>query len=90
MTLVKLAHDCAGDPHAFDLDILTGRRLVEAVAGLLAEPDPTRPDTVRALLARASILADRLSSAVLVLNLQASGNGVVDRRLRLGGARYNS
>ncbi|WP_425296974.1 TIGR02679 domain-containing protein [Nocardia abscessus] len=87
LTLAKLAHDCAGDPHAFDLDTLTGDRLVEAVAELLAEPDLTRPDTVRALLARASILADRLSSAVLVPNLHASGNGVVDRRLRLGGGQ---
>ncbi|WP_218021633.1 TIGR02679 domain-containing protein [Nocardia acidivorans] len=85
LTLAKLAHDCAGDPHAFDLDTLTGRRLVEAVAELLDEPEPTRPDAVRALLARVGILADRLSSSVLVLNLQASGNGIVDQRLRLGG-----
>ena len=51
LTLAKLAHDCAGDPHAFDLNTLTGRRLVEAVAELQGEPEPTRPDGVRALLA---------------------------------------
>ncbi|MEU0541211.1 TIGR02679 domain-containing protein [Nocardia sp. NPDC005978] len=85
LTLAKLAHDCAGDPHAFDLDTLTGRRLVEAVTELLDEPEPTRPDAVRGLLGRVGILADRLSSSVLVLNLQASGNGIVDQRLRLGG-----
>lgn len=85
LTLAKLAHDCAGDPHVFDLNTLTGRRLVEAVAELQGQPEPTRPDEVRALLARAGILADRLSTAVLVLNVQAIGNGVVDQRLRLGG-----
>jgi uncharacterized protein (TIGR02679 family) len=85
LTLAKLAHDCTGDPHTFDLDTLTGRRLVEAVAELLDEVEPTRPDAVRALLTRAGILADRLSATVLVQNLAASGTGVVDERLRLGG-----
>ncbi len=85
LTLAKLAHDCAGDPHAFDLNTLTGRRLVEAVAELQEVPEPTRPDAVRALLTHFGILADRLSTSVLVLNVQAIGNGVVDQRLRLGG-----
>ncbi len=58
---------------------------MEAVAELRDEPDPTRPDLVRALLFRAGILADRLSATVLVLNLQATGQGVVDQRLRLSG-----
>lgn len=31
------------------------------------------------------MFADRLSSSVLVLNLQAAGTGVVDERIRLGG-----
>jgi uncharacterized protein (TIGR02679 family) len=85
LSLAKLAHDCTGDPHTFDLDGLTGRRLVEAVAEVLGENEPTRPDAVRALLARAGVLADRLSSTVLVLNLSATGTGPVDHRLRLGG-----
>lgn len=85
VTLAKLAHDCTGDPHAFDLDTLIGRRLVEAVAELAREADPIRPDAARSLLARAGVLADRLSSTVLVLNLHATGSGVVDQRLRLGG-----
>ncbi|MFC9470994.1 TIGR02679 domain-containing protein [Nocardia sp. NPDC056952] len=85
VTLAKLAHDCARDPHAFDLDTLTGRRLAEGIAELLGEPLPARPDLVRALLARAGVLADRLSSAVVVLNVEASGSGAVDQRLRLGG-----
>ncbi|MFJ7212884.1 DUF2399 domain-containing protein [Amycolatopsis sp. NPDC098790] len=86
VTLAKLAHDCTGDPHGFDLDKLIGRRLVEAVAERAGEPIASRPDAVRALLARSGVLADRLSSSVVVLNLQASGTGVVDERLRLGGA----
>ena len=85
MTLAKLAHDCTGDPHMFDLDTLTGRRLVEAVAELLHEVEPTRPDSARALLARVGVLADRLSATVLVQNLLVTGTGVVDERLRLGG-----
>lgn len=52
VTLAKLAHDCTGDPHGFDLDKLIGRRLVEAVAELAGEPITYRPDAVRALLAR--------------------------------------
>jgi uncharacterized protein (TIGR02679 family) len=85
LTLAKLAHDCTGDPHGFDLDTLIGRRLVEAAAELTGQPVPYRPDAVRALLARSGVLADRLSSSVVVLNLRASGTGVVDERLRLGG-----
>jgi len=85
VTLAKLAHDCTGDPHMFDLDTLAGKRLVEALAELLGAAEADRPDKVRALLARAGILADRLSSSVLVQNLSASGTGVVDERLRLGG-----
>lgn len=85
VTLAKLAHDCTGDPHAFDLDRLTGRRLVEAVAELLGEAEPSRPDAVRALLACVGVLADRLSATVLVLNVSAYGTGLVDERLRLSG-----
>lgn len=85
VTLAKLAHDCTGDPHAFDLDTLTGRRLVEAAAELLGKAEPSRPDAVRALLSRVGVLADRLSTTVLVLNMSASGPGPVDERLRLGG-----
>lgn len=85
LTLAKLAHDCTGDPHAFDRDTLTGRRLVEAVAELLGELAPSRPDAIRALLARVGVIADRLSATVLVLNVSASGPGPADERLRLGG-----
>jgi len=84
-SLAKLAHDCAGTPHAFDLGTLTGRRLVEAIAEVRAEAVPERPDAVRAMLARARVLADRLSTSVLLLNVWATGPGVVDQRLRLGG-----
>ncbi|MGH3566164.1 MAG: DUF2399 domain-containing protein [Pseudonocardia sp.] len=85
VTLAKLAHDCAADPHEFDRDTLAGQRLVEAVAELLGEVLPSRPDAVGALLTRVGVLADRLSSKMLVLNVSASGSGPVDERLRLGG-----
>ncbi len=85
VTLAKLAHDCTGDPHSLDLDTLPGRRLVEAAAELLGEAVPARPDGVRALLWRVGVVADRLSTTVLVLNVSASGSGPVDERLRLGG-----
>ncbi|KAA5835259.1 hypothetical protein F1721_10800 [Saccharopolyspora hirsuta] len=85
VTLANLAHDCTGDPHDLDLDTLIGQRLVEAVAERAQEPMPYRPDVVRALLAWSGVPADRLSSSVVVLNLRASGNSIVDQRLRLGG-----
>jgi hypothetical protein len=34
ISLAKLSHDCAGDPHFFDLDTAAGARLVTAVAEL--------------------------------------------------------
>jgi uncharacterized protein (TIGR02679 family) len=82
VSLPKLAHDCAGDPHYFDLQTLNGARLVNAVAELIGRPEPQRPDRVRALLADVGILADRLSSTVLLHNVKVTGDGVLDRRLR--------
>ncbi|WP_394619086.1 TIGR02679 domain-containing protein [Lentzea sp. JNUCC 0626] len=81
-SLAKLAHDLAGDPHYFDLDRNTGSRLVSAVAEWSGKPEPTRPDHVRSLLAKAGILADRLSSTVLLHQVRVVGDGPIDRRLR--------
>lgn len=80
--LAKLAHDVTGDPHYFDLSTLAGLRLVAAIAERDGRPEPGRPDLIRALLARHGVIADRLSATVLVFNLQVSGDGPVDRRLR--------
>ncbi|MBW4721499.1 TIGR02679 domain-containing protein [Saccharothrix obliqua] len=80
-SLAKLSHDCAGDPHYFDLDRLPGTRLVAAVAELTGVPEPRRPDLVRAMLAQAGILADRLSATVLLHQVRVRGTGPVDRRL---------
>lgn len=80
--LAKLAHDTAGDPHFFDLDTTAGARLVAAVAEISGREQPTRPDQVRALLADVGVVADRLSATVLLLNVAASGDGPIDRRLR--------
>lgn len=79
--LAKLAHDITGDPHYFDLTTLGGNRLVAAVAERAGQPEPTRPDLVRALLATVGIIADRLSATVLLLNVEVVGDGLIDRRL---------
>lgn len=80
-TLAKLAHDHAGDPHYFDPVTLPGQRLISAVAELAGQPEPTRPDHIRALLARQGIIADRLSATVLLHQVRALGDGPIDRRL---------
>ncbi|MEU4563946.1 TIGR02679 domain-containing protein [Actinoplanes sp. NPDC023936] len=80
--LPKLAHDITGDPHYFDLDTLNGARLVAAIAERADQPEPTRPDVIRALLATNGVIADRLSATVLLFNVIAEGDGPIDRRLR--------
>ncbi|WP_326647262.1 DUF2399 domain-containing protein [Streptomyces sp. NBC_01750] len=80
--LAKLAHDHTGDPHYFDLGTLPGQRLVTAVAELASQPEPTRPDHIRAMLARHGVIADRLSATVLLYRVNALGDGPIDRRLR--------
>ncbi|MEU0484025.1 TIGR02679 domain-containing protein [Streptosporangium sp. NPDC006013] len=82
VSLPKLSHDCAGDPHYFDLDTLNGSRLVWAVAELADRAPVRRPDHVRALLAEMGIIADRLSATVLLHNVRVIGDGIIDRRLR--------
>ncbi|QNE18229.1 DUF2399 domain-containing protein [Kribbella qitaiheensis] len=82
ISLAKLAHDITGDPHYFDLKDLAGSRLLAGVAELHNQPAPTRPHLVRAFLASAGIIADRLLSTVLLHNVVAVGDGPIDRRLR--------
>lgn len=82
ISLAKLAHDCAGDPHYFDLTTRNGARLVSAVAELTSRPEATRPDIVRALLYDVGIIADRLSATVLLHRVRTIGDGPIDRRLR--------
>jgi uncharacterized protein (TIGR02679 family) len=82
ISLAKMAHDCAGDPHFFDLDRLPGARLVTAVAEFAGRPEPTRPDLVRALLADSGVIADRLTATVLLYRVRVTGDGPIDRRLR--------
>ncbi|MEV3972786.1 DUF2399 domain-containing protein [Streptomyces sp. NPDC050698] len=80
-TLAKLAHDHAGDPHYFDPATGPGQRLITALAELADQPEPTRPDHMRALLADHGIIADRLSATVLLHQVRALGDGPIDRRL---------
>jgi uncharacterized protein (TIGR02679 family) len=82
VSLAKLSHDCAGDPHYFDLDTYAGALLVSATAELLGRLEPARPDLVRAFLLDAGVIADRLSATVLLHQVKAIGDGPVDRRLR--------
>lgn len=82
VSLPKLAHDTAGDPHFFDLDTLAGSRLVTLVAELTGQVEPTRPDRIRALLEQTGVVPDRLTATVLLHHVQAIGDGPVDRRLR--------
>ncbi|MEU7575457.1 TIGR02679 domain-containing protein [Micromonospora sp. NPDC049240] len=80
--LAKLAHDITGDPHYFDLTTLNGIRLVAAIAERAGQIEPNRPDLVRALLSTVGVIADRLSATVLLFNVEAVGDGPIDRRLR--------
>lgn len=82
VSLPKLAHDTADDPHFFDLDTLAGSRLVTLVAELTGQAEPTRPDRIRALLEQTGVIPDRLTATVLLHHVQAIGDGPVDRRLR--------
>jgi uncharacterized protein (TIGR02679 family) len=82
ISLAKLSHDCAGNPHFFDLDTIAGARLITAVAEITGQTEPTRPDLVRALLVDAGVIADRLTATVLLYQVAAVGEGPIDRRLR--------
>jgi uncharacterized protein (TIGR02679 family) len=82
ISLAKLSHDCAGNPHFFDLDTVAGARLISAVAEITGQPEPTRPDLARALLLHAGVIADRLTATVLLYQVAAVGQGPIDRRLR--------
>ena len=82
ISLAKLSHDCAGNPHFFDLDTVAGARLISAVAEITGQTEPTRPDLARALLLDAGVIADRLTATVLLYQMAAVGQGPIDRRLR--------
>ncbi|MEU9074427.1 DUF2399 domain-containing protein [Kitasatospora sp. NPDC048538] len=84
VTLARLAHHCAGDPHYFDLnDSGQGDKVVLLARDLLQALQPDTPAAERALLARLGVIADRLSQTVLVLNVTATGDGPTDRALNL-------
>lgn len=72
VSLPKLAHDTAGDPHFFDLDTLAGSRLVTLVAELTGQMEPTRPDRIRALLEQSGVVPDRLTATVLLHHVRQS------------------
>ncbi|MBB2506450.1 DUF2399 domain-containing protein [Amycolatopsis echigonensis] len=82
--LARLALACAGNPHFFDLtEECHGAKLVLLAVDLLKATQPDTPAAARAMLARVGVFADRLSQTVLTLNVDAVGDGPVDRALRL-------
>ncbi|MFF9483216.1 DUF2399 domain-containing protein [Streptomyces sp. NPDC014733] len=84
LSLARLAHHCAVDPHYFDLnDHGRGALLVLLARDLLNAGQPDTPAAERALLARLGVVADRLSQTVLLLNVRAVGDGPTDRALNL-------
>ncbi len=81
--LPRFALTCAGNPHYFDLnDSGHGDKLVLLAIDLLNAHPPDTPAAARAALARVGVLADRLSQTVLTLNIDADGEGPVDRAIR--------
>ncbi|MFI9191154.1 DUF2399 domain-containing protein [Streptomyces californicus] len=84
LSLARLAHHCAADPHYFDLNGNgRGALLVLLARDLLNAEQPDTPAGDRGLLARLGIVADRLSQTVLLFNVQATGDGPSDRALNL-------
>ncbi|WP_328786167.1 DUF2399 domain-containing protein [Streptomyces sp. NBC_00273] len=84
LSLARLAYHCARDSHYFDLnDNGRGSLLVLLARDLLNAGHPDTPAGERGLLARLGIFADRLSQTVLLLNIQAIGDGPSDRALNL-------
>jgi len=87
--LPRFALTCAGKPHYFDLnDSGHGDKLVLLAVDLLNADPPDTPAATRAALARVGVLADRLSQTVLALNIDANGDGPVDRAVRLARADH--
>ncbi|GAA0325209.1 hypothetical protein GCM10010302_75390 [Streptomyces polychromogenes] len=83
VTIARLAHDTSGDPHLFDLtEGRHGDKLVLLTRDMLDAPEPQTPAQERVLLAHLGIIADRLSQTVLMLNVNATGDGPADRALR--------
>jgi uncharacterized protein (TIGR02679 family) len=83
--LPRLAYHCAKDPHYFDFNFPgNGSKLVLLAAELLGEkPTVARTPLERFhLLTRCGIVPDRISSTVIVLNIDAVGHGQLDAFVR--------
>lgn len=83
--LPRLAYHCATDPHYFDFNHPgNGSKLVLLAAELLGEkPTVARTPLERFhLLNRCGIVPDRISSTVIVLGIDAVGQGQIDNVVR--------
>ena len=83
--LPRLAYHCAADPHYFDFNHPgNGSKLVLLAAELLGEkPTVARSPLERFhLLTRCGVVPDRISSTVIVLNIDAVGHSQIDDIVR--------
>jgi uncharacterized protein (TIGR02679 family) len=83
VSLPVLAAEVTGDAHALDADQPLAGLVLRAGARLLSVDDlPTSAAGRRHLWASLGVLCDPLSAHALLLNLRASGDGLVARQLR--------
>lgn len=85
ISLVRFAAaHCGGDPHALDRDRHLDALLRRALAHLDGDPAPlTTAPARRERYERWGLACDELSSTVLTLGLQPTGEGALEHRLRL-------
>ncbi len=81
--IAVFASDCLGNTKVLD-DTPLERLVLKALALRAGVPVPDGADTRRALWERFGVVPDDLAAQVLVLNLPAVGDGVLDRLLAEG------
>lgn len=70
-----------GNSHALDAGRPLSGLVIRAIGQMLADPSGPIPVNQRARWNQANVIADELSSTVLVLNLRCVGDGLIDRVL---------
>lgn len=81
--LAELAASTVGDAHALDPDTSLGTIVLRAASALAGSAMPADANSRRDVWASVGVICDELSSAVLVLNLRASGETPTSRALRI-------
>lgn len=75
MALASLAADVTGDAHVLDRDRRVGRFVVDALSMAGGIEPPSDGAALRELWEQVGVMADPLSSTVLVLGLRSGGDG---------------